>query len=329
MGVTSIEWTDRNWPWARGCSRVSEGCRNCYAERMAARFPWGKGFAEMTNAGPRWTGRVEFQPQALNEPLRRRKPARWFPSTFDPFHESLDFNDIAAVYGVMAAAEQHTFQILTKRPERRLLFHERLGHDPLLTITSALSRQKVNFPRALDLSHEWPLLNVWEGVSVEDQATADERIPKLLDTPAAVRFISLEPQLASVNLEPFLWCWDDGGPEPVRPRLDWVIQGGESGPGARPFARTWAETVRGQCAAAGVPYFLKQMGRWILGDHTGFSVNHWLLADGRGFVPPMLPSRNKRRPDAIGFSLVDPKGGDMAAWAPDLRVREFPNGARS
>lgn len=107
--------------------------------------------------------------------------------------------------------------------------------------------------------------------------------------------------------------------------ISWLIVGGESGPGARPFDLEWARSVVAQCKAAGVPAFVKQMGRCVLGDDAGFQVNHWLLADGRGFVPPIIGANaNKRPPGAIGFSLYDSHGGDMAAWPDDLRVREFP-----
>lgn len=333
MSATSIEWTDVTWNPVRGCSRVSEGCRNCYAERMAARFSGtsldlrrgefhkhdedrGKklvqpfsGFASMTPAGPRWTGRVELIHERLGEPLRWRKPRRVFVNSMsDLFHEALDPDDIGRVFGVMAQCPQHTFQVLTKRADRmRLLMNER-GNNTLKACASSW--------RA-----EWPLPNVWLGVSVEDQATADERIPLLLQTPAAVRFVSYEPALGPVDFAEHFsgapeqtasreyvsraMAADAGDPsmegslyrdeewEQTMPRPDWVIVGGESGPGARPFDVAWARSAIRQCREAGVACFVKQLGRWPVGD----------VHDARQWHP---------------------KGGDPAEWPEDLRAREFP-----
>lgn len=274
--ATGIEWTDATWNPVRGCTRVSEGCRHCYAERMAARFnqpgQWGHGFAETIRTPARgvggavareggfearWTGRVELDDSKLDLPLRWKKPRRIFVnSTSDLFHESLDDDAIGSVWRTMARCQHHTFQILTKRPERMREFTRRVG----LGVR--------------------PFHHVWLGVSVEDQETADERIPILLDTPAAVRFISAEPLLGPVDLAHHLRGFNrdemglrddplaasllsagiESGHAWARPALHWVICGGESGPGARPMHPDWARGLRDQCAAAGVAFFMKQMG---------------------------------------------------------------------
>jgi protein gp37 len=221
------------------------------------------GFAERTPSGPRWTGRVELIESMLDIPLRRRKPTTYFVNSMsDLFHDGLPIEAIAEVFFRMAEAQQHTFQVLTKRADRlpcalRLL-------RPL--VAAAWERfDGGKFP--------WPLPNVWLGVSCENQETADERIPLLLQTPAAVRFVSLEPLLGPVDLGHILWrdCEynaltrgrdNDGG---RLPHLDWVILGGESGPGARPMHPQWARNVRDACLAAGVPFFFKQWGEWAPG----------------------------------------------------------------
>ena len=298
---TGIEWTgtfDENgtliskgatWNPIGGCSRVSEGCRNCYAERMAARFsgpgqPY-EGLAEMTPEGPRWTGEVRVIHDKLDQPIRWRRPRRIFVNSMsDLFHESLRNEEIAAVFGVIAASPQHTFQILTKRPERMRDWFEWMDRFAMerRAITAAPSKRQTCLNAAFTYLGEtgqarrqidrhwfvdgdrgpWPLPNVWLGVSVEDQATADERIPLLLDTPAAVRFVSAEPLLGPVMLDTYLGPLpedEDGAPYPSA--LDWIIVGGESGPGARPMDPEWARSLRDQCAGAGVAFFMKQMDK--------------------------------------------------------------------
>lgn len=209
-GTTSIEWTDSTWNPVRGCSRVSEGCRNCYAERQAARFvepgQHFHGFAKVTaprdlldRVGGRrngWTGKVELIPEKLDEPLRWRKPRRVFVNSMsDLFHERLSDKAIAAVFGAMASCPQHTFQVLTKRPERMRQWCSSPYRPGLVNDAAILRGQST-----CAVAASWPPPNVWLGVSVEDQATADERIPLLLQTPAARRFVSYEPALAAVDL---------------------------------------------------------------------------------------------------------------------------------
>lgn len=263
MGKTEISWTDMSWNPVRGCSRVSEGCRHCYAEQQAARIvrmakgrpsPYD-GLVKLTAAGePRWTGEVRLVPEHLADPLRWKKPRRVFVNSMsDLFHESLTNEQIAAVFGVMAAAPQHTFQILTKRARRMREWFEWAGR---LTLDDLEAEAKLQAGEDRDYvavrGHTWPLPNVWLGISVENQEAADERIPELLRTPAAVRFLSCEPLLGPVDLCHVQHRGRQGE------RISWVISGCESGPGARPCEVEWLRSLRDQCAAAGVPYFLKQ-----------------------------------------------------------------------
>lgn len=258
---TSIEWTRSDdgtpgatWNPIRGCRRVSEGCRHCYAERVAARFsgpgqPY-EGLAEMTPSGPRWTGAVRLIENVLNQPLQWKRPRRIFVNSMsDLFYEGLTDDDIWRIFAVMAAASQHTFQILTKRAERMQTF-----------LSDPEARYKLDgacdaLAGRMGWCHAdnwlWPLSNVWIGISVEDQRTADERIPHLLKTPAAIRWISAEPLLGPVNLMPYL----DG--------LDWIVAGGESGPEARPVHIEWLRSLRDQCQKAEVAFFFKQWGEYI------------------------------------------------------------------
>jgi protein gp37 len=271
---SAIEWTDATWNPVRGCTRVSEGCRNCYAERWAA-GPYGAGspvtgekFSIFGHSGPRWTGRVELIESQLDLPLHWRTPRRIFVNSMsDLFHESLPWSQTERVFDVMQEASWHDFQVLTKRAENQHKFAEYWAFH-----------------------HSGPLSNVRLGVSCEDQATADARIPLLLQTPAAVRFLSLEPLLGPIDLDSesasgchALGCGNDEcccGDEPIT-RLsgncrgvDQVIVGGESGPGARPMNPDWVRSIRDQCVAAGVPFFFKQWGEHqpvaLDGRHAGW-----------------------------------------------------------
>lgn len=272
---TGIEWTDATWNPIRGCSRVSEGCRNCYAESVAARFsgpglPY-EGLARRTASGEaRWTGVAKMVPKMLDQPMRWQKPRRIFVNSMsDLFHESLDFRDIAAIFGVMALAERHTFQVLTKRPARMVEWFQWASRVDIITeMSEALSAELGDgfASLAYRASAGWPLPNVWLGVSVEDQAAADERIPLLMKTPAAIRFLSCEPLLGPVDFRTV--------PGFNRVALDlsnfWVIVGGESGPGARPMRPSWVHQIRYLCSNAGVPFFFKQWGEYdALGNRVG------------------------------------------------------------
>lgn len=272
MTASKIEWTERSdWNPVRGCTRVSEGCRHCYAEQIAGRFsdpgqPF-HGFATRTSAGGRWTGRVELVEDRLTRPLKWRKPALVFASsTSDIFHESLPDAAIDRIFAVMALSPRHTFQVLTKRAERMRAYMTAFEDRPepfgeaLASVVRAAGLPKQAGLDAID-DMLWPLPNLWLGVSVEDQAAADARVPHLLATPAAKRFLSCEPLLGQVDLEPESLC----PPAFIghMPTIDWVIAGGESGRGARPRHPDWARSLRDQCAAAGVPFFDKQWGEWL------------------------------------------------------------------
>ena len=283
---SSIEWTEATWNPILGCSRVSPGCDSCYAintatiragnphPKVAAAFA---GLTERRDGRLDWTGRVNLLPERLTQPLRWRKPKRIFVnSQSDLFHDQVPDEYIAKVFAVMAQAPQHTFQLLTKRHARMrsLLNQERFVED---------------IQRAIDALYDdtddqhvgdgWPLRNVWVGVSVENQQWADIRVPALLGTPAAVRWLSCEPLLGPVDLTRLsanIWQQPDmvydalgqryGVPgawrAPSAARVDWVVVGGESGSASRPMNPAWARGLRDQCVAAGVPYFFKQWGEW-------------------------------------------------------------------
>ena len=280
---THIEWTDATWNPITGCSVVSAGCKHCYAMRLAGtrlrHHPSRAGLTRPTAAGPVWTGDVRFNADWLDQPLRWKKPRRIFVCAHgDLFHEAVPGEWIDRVFAVMALAPQHTFQVLTKRPER-LRDHLTAPDAPnrihaaivnhikasVRTNIAALNRAAdwlyAHLPNGDGFMRSWPLHNVWLGVSVENQATADERIPLLLQTPAAVRFISAEPLLGAVDLASSLPIETIGGVE-MEAWLDWVIAGAESGPGARPSHPDWFRALRDQCQAADVPFFFKQWGGW-------------------------------------------------------------------
>lgn len=302
-----IEWLHRPgtkpevWNPVTGCTKVSEGCRNCYAERQAERF-WptqypaeGRAFADV------WT-----HPDRLDAPLRWKSPRTVFVNSMsDLFHEAVPNAFIDRAFAVMALCPQHTFIVLTKRPERMREYSVRL----------------------------WP--NVWLGVSVEDQRTADQRIPLLLDTPAAVRVVSAEPLLGPVDLNR-----DTNGYEWLRgllmtlggaarhvwlPPLDWLIVGGESGPQARPCDVAWVRSLVRQTKAAGVPVFVKQLGANVLDrNDAGFEGD----SGPQGWpVDTKTHDVVARRcqGDPVRVCLRDRKGGDPSEWPEDLRVREWPS----
>lgn len=299
---TGIEWTDATWNPVTGCTKVSQGCKHCYAERDWARLA--------ANPATKYAGRaftdVATHRDTLALPCRWSKPRRVFVNSMsDLFHEAVPFEFIAAVFGVMAAASWHTFQVLTKRPQRALDFFAWLDAHPERAHFDTRTLQK-RYPGAdwrpfllfdiaadllpdsgndlrVDIKRKWPLPNVWLGVSVEDQAAANERVPLLLKMPAAVRFLSVEPMLGPVDIR-FAFsdagvircprcmfgtnrldhgpCPNDGETLRNDPGVHWVICGGESGPRARPMHPEWARDLRDQCTAAGVPFLFKQWGEW-------------------------------------------------------------------
>lgn len=278
MSRTAIEWCNipgylpEVWNPVTGCARVSPGCDNCYAIRQSHRFAGVKGskFEGVTTSGydvnVDWSGKVVCHEDLLDMPLRWRKPRAVFVNSMsDLFHDDVPIEFIAKVWATMTACPQHVFMILTKRPLRM---------KQILNV-------RTDRYTAFDRMHP----NVWLGVSCENQAMADQRIPHLLKTPAAVRFVSYEPALGPIsfenrNGETMLFtcqeqcpcdgtdceneneCLSHSEGLPHYRGIDWVICGGESGPGARPMHPDWARSVRDQCKAAGVKYFFKQWGEW-------------------------------------------------------------------
>ena len=330
---TGIEWADATWNPVVGCSVVSPGCTNCYAMRVAARLArmGGKAsekYMRLTRAsksGPVWTGAVRLDQEALQQPIRWRRPRRIFVNSMsDLFHEALPDTAIDWVMMAMALAPHHQFIVLTKRAA--------LMRDYISGAASRLQdrlaweqRHRIDLPYANALARwpgtlAWPLPNLTLGVSIEDQARADERVPLLLDTPAATRIVSAEPLLGPIRLDRIEESVDTfadcgGHPDPAWPadsqdaiwldalrgrmdaetrnpqgvrlggcdvglehmggKLDGVIVGGESGPGARPMHPDWARSLRDQCQSAGVPFFFKQWGEWApqIGAIDGWTID--------------------------------------------------------
>ena len=275
-GGTKISWCDETWNPVTGCSKVSEGCRNCYAAQLAPRLAaMGQthAYTDLPWTKPNAAENVKLHPDRLEMPLRWKRPRRVFVNSMsDLFHELIPFEFVDRVFAVMALAPQHTFQVLTKRPERMA---EYLSHeDRKLYVLDALCRMAVERQHTppikqvvgylmrgdlvwASLTEKWPLPNVWLGTSVEDQRAADERIPHLLRTPATVRFLSCEPLIGPVDL---MKEWDVPLHELADPNpgIHWVIAGGESGPGHRALDHAWMRSLRDQCADAGVPFWAKQ-----------------------------------------------------------------------
>lgn len=291
---TKIEWSQATWNVVTGCTRVSEGCDHCYIERTPPFRMAGRRFDKPGVGGS--TG-VVLHPDRLTLPLRWRKPRRIFVNSLsDLFHDDIPDEYIAEVWHVMRRCPQHVFQILTKRPARM---------RSLLTRWAPVT----GIPPGGFWTGPWPLTNVWGGVSVENQDLAERRIPILIDTPLAVRWISAEPLLGPIRL-PFIAevdaCTCYGGslpgighepgcgtePGPAWGNLHWVVAGGESGPGARPMHPDWVRSLRDQCVDAGVPFFFKQAGSAL----------------------------------AREWGCTDPKGGNPAEW-PDYFPREYPDAA--
>jgi len=274
MADSKIEWTEKVWNPVTGCTPVSEGCANCYAKRMANRLRGRYGYPADDPF------RVTFHPDKLDEPLHWKKPRRVFVcSMSDIFHPAIPPEILLRLFDVMCSeqGEKHIFQILTKRPER--------WHDLEWFATESWPGDSA-FNCQMEVFNHLPN-NIWLGVTAENQRTADERIPILLQIPAAVRFVSVEPMLEAMDIERYVTHCDDCGNRGSTalfgnrpgsgsnlchdacskhgegPALDWVICGGESGPGKRPFTPDWARDLRDQCKDAGVPFFMKQVDKRI------------------------------------------------------------------
>ncbi|HEV7251453.1 MAG TPA: phage Gp37/Gp68 family protein [Shinella sp.] len=308
---TAIEWTDATWNPITGCAIASPGCTNCYAMRLAGtrlkNHPSREGLTRDSKAGPVWTGEVRLNEQWLTQPLKWSRPRMIFVCAHgDLFAEGVPDEWIDQVFAIMALAPQHTFQVLTKRAKRmREYLSDPRQYSRRMAATPAYT------PKVTSDNIAPILPNVWLGVSVEDQRRAEERIPELLQTPAAIRWVSAEPLLGRVDLtsididgdsfvdalnirtwEQEIENWRDSTPDweasfldwfnleematgPILPRLDWVVAGGESGPDARPMHVEWIRALRDQCTAAGVPFLFKQWGEWVpqVGAVDGWTIN--------------------------------------------------------
>ena len=292
--TTHIEWTDATWNPVTGCTRVSPGCVNCYIDWAPPFRVEGRHFTDRdgnrSHAIGATTG-VRLHPDRLDWPLRKRswRGKRVFVcSLADLFHDDVPDEYIAKVFAVMALTPEVTYQVLTKRPARMRAL--------LASGTFAgMVWRDVDDP-------SWPLPNVWMGVTVEDQERADQRIPILLDTPAAVRWLSCEPLLGPVDLDATgMGVTGTSGPESRPSAVDWVVAGGESGPNARPMHPSWARSLRDQCATAGVPFLFKQWGEW--------APDEWIDEDGCRHVG--------RKPEARDSKSLVMHPAGMTALTPD------------
>lgn len=324
MGDKSkIQWTDSTWNVTYGCTRKSAGCDNCYAvrqtQRLAGSLPMAQGLVSTNEAGrSHFNGQLRLLEGRLDQPLRWRRPRRIFVNSLsDLFHPEVPFDYIDRVFATMALADHHEFQVLTKRPDRMAEWFRsnptgRGNGDTLArvarvaTMVAKARGENVHHPYWDMWLEAWPLSHIWLGTSVEDQAAADERIPHLLECPAAVRFLSAEPLLEPVDLR---LGQSEGLPtddEPFRERADllhWVIAGGESGGRARPCDVGWIRSLVRQCGDAGVACFVKQLG-------ARPKTNHQTRPEGEGSYWTHM--------------LKHPKGGDIDEWPEDLRVRQYP-----
>lgn len=279
--MTKIEWTrgadgssGRTWNPTLGCSVASPGCDNCYAATLAHRglSEAHRGLTVLGPGGVEWTGEVRTHPERLDVPLRVRKPTTWFvDSMSDLFHRDVPDEFVARVWAVMARADRHTFQVLTKRPQR------------MATLTASEAFRDAaahhrNTPDILPIivNNDGSLRNVWLGASIENDRYTF-RADHVRATPAAVRFLSVEPMIGPV-------------PSLDLTGIDWVIIGGESGPGARPMDLDWSGDLMAAAQDAGTAVFVKQLGS--------------VLARRHGYQ--------------------DGKGGDITEWPAWLRVREMP-----
>lgn len=290
MSKSKIEWTERTWSPMTGCTKVSEGCRNCYAEREVE-TRWSKN-PKSVFFGRKFSD-VRCHPDQLEKPLSWRKSQIVFVCPrADLFHESVPFEFIDQIFAVMALANQHTFQVLTKRPKRMLEWFSRTEFEDH---NNGMREEIARWKGVIESGREgvlepawegtilsaksipWPLPSIWLGVTVENQQAADERIPLLLQCPAAVRWISVEPMVGAIDLRTIdidghrqifplsgtTDCEDsNGNPVSDIPRIDWVVCGGESGKNARPMHPDWARSLRDQCTAADVPFMFKQWGEF-------------------------------------------------------------------
>jgi len=248
MAKSKIEWTDAVWNPVTGCDKVSQGCKNCYAGRLAETR-----LKHLPEYKDGFYGNVQLHPDRLQQPLHWKKPRMVFVNSMsDLFHPEVPFEFIDRVFTIMAMSEQHTFQILTKRPERMFEYSQYANkHGIKVSQVEIYDAGTHKLDEVIERRRKLPLPNVWLGTSAEDQDMYDERAFYLTRTPAVIKFLSLEPLLGDISLELLDW--------PV----NWVIAGGESGPKARPMHPDWVCTIRDQCKDANVPFFFKQWGEWM------------------------------------------------------------------
>ena len=271
--MSKIAWTDESWNPIIGCSKVSAGCQNCYAEKMAGRLSLmdkTKGLKQYqkvvrwhhvteTKNALLWNGRTEFVESALEKPLHWRKPRKIFVCSMgDLFHESVPFEWIDKVMAVVALCPQHTFQILTKRPERMKEYFDSCPENRFIGDYKHVSLEVAYEGDGTLKTAGWPLPNLWLCVTAENQEMADKRIPILLDIPASKRFVSCEPLLDAISLQ---WkrniAFQDH--RPVVEWLDWVIVGAESGAKRRECKPEWVDNIVRQCKDSDVACFVKQI----------------------------------------------------------------------
>lgn len=282
--MSNIEWTGQSWNPIVGCSIKSTGCKVCYAMPMAARLAamgieQYKGLTEKTKTGAVWTGKIAFAKSVFEAPLKRKKPETYFVNSMgDLFHEDVPFAWVDKVFAVIALCPHHIFQILTKRSDRMLEYMRQERCDEINSHAGEL----MDWQEMPEVS--WPPANAWMGVSAENQDRWDERVPDLLKTPAAIRWVSVEPMLEHINaqqiflkdeeriVEPLTGDWQDGvvdaGDRLVGvdskygsgPKVDWLVCGGESGHRARPFKTEWMQSLLEQAKASGTAFFAKQTG---------------------------------------------------------------------
>lgn len=320
MSETKIQWTDATWNPLRGCSIISPGCQECYAMKIAHRFddpddPTSTfhGLTEIGPNGPRWNGNVRTIPEKLDEPLHWKKPRRIFVNSMsDLFHDGVPFDYVDQVFAVMALCPQHTFQVLTKRPERMRKYFDRPElYANVLRIADQSIRPKRRNLTSIGISDpaKHPAKWIWLGVSVE-RRDYKWRIDELRETPAAVRFLSIEPLLEDIG-------------ELDLTGIHWVIIGGESGQKARPFHAQWARNIIKQCKIVRVPAFMKQMGGNAY-ERNDRIADIWHYADGSDMEADEAVGGSRYQGESVRLRLKDRKGGLMAEWAEDLRIRQFP-----
>jgi protein gp37 len=261
----AIAWTDTTWNPLVGCTRKSQACRRCYAETATAESAlaggWGQGFADVGDGGAAWTGKVALREDRLTFPLGLENPSRIFVNSLsDLFHESLDAETIDKIFAVMALAPRHIFQVLTKRPKTMQPYLADAGTP------ARIERHMAELNGGAKKIETWPLPNVWLGVTAENQKEADRRIPLLLQTPAAVRWIAAEPLLEALDLKAGTWLKPQPGApgqEGPGPKLDWVVAGGEISAEAQPCHPDWARGLRDQCTRAETPFFWTHWGEHV------------------------------------------------------------------